>query len=44
MHIHRYGESRVEYREIIFEEAEETIIKIGDYIKEALKNDTYRNC
>lgn len=40
-HIHRLNDSRVEYREISFEEAKETIIKIGNAIKERMKNDTF---
>ena len=40
-HIHRLYEERVEFREMDFEEAVETIIKIGSRIKEIIKNGLY---
>ena len=40
-HIHRWRDSCVEYRDMDIKEAEETIIKIGNFIKERMKNDTY---
>lgn len=42
-HIHRFGEERVEFREMSFEEAVETLIKIGNNIKEKIKNGMDRN-
>jgi len=40
-HIHRFTDSRVEYREMSFEEAKETLIKIGNAIKERMRNDVF---
>lgn len=37
-HIHRYCEERVEFREMTFGEALETLIMIGDGIKERIKD------
>ena len=43
-HIHRFCEERVEFREMGFDEARETLIRIGDGIKERIKNASNRNC
>ncbi len=44
VHIHRLGSERVEFRDIGFEEAKETLLNIGNKIKERLKNDYDKTC
>lgn len=43
-HIHRFGEKRVEFKELDIYESIEAVTNIGDRIKERFKNGLYRNC
>ena len=44
VHIHRLHDERVEFRDMDFEEALETIRRIGKSIKERMRYDPYRGC
>ncbi|MBU0536234.1 MAG: hypothetical protein KKE20_04675 [Nanoarchaeota archaeon] len=43
-HIHRYRESRVEFREMTIKESMDTLKNIGKNIKEKIKDGCYRDC
>lgn len=43
-HIHRFGEERVEFREMDLNDSIETVIRIGKSLKEKIKNASHRNC
>lgn len=43
-HIHRFGEERVEFREMDLNNSIETIARIGNNLKEKIKNASHRNC